>query len=254
MLSTAIVTLNEEKNIARCIDSIKKISDEILVVDSYSTDKTKAICKKKGVRFLQNPFEGHVEQKNYALKMASYNHVLSLDADECLKKEALEVIERIKSNWEYDAYTLRRLTNYCGKWIYHCGWYPDLRIRLFDKRKVKWGGVNPHDEIIFKKKGSLATLDIDILHYSFPSISFHADTANKYSEIASRELMKKGKKIYFLRDVILNPLFTFTKKYLIQVGFLDGYYGFIVCMMSAYSNFLKYSKAWRIQQDKKQSK
>ena len=190
-LSIVIITLNEEKNIGRCIDSVTKISDEILIIDSFSSDNTQKICQKKRVRFLQHRFQGHVEQKNYALKKAKYNYILSLDADECLEDEAVAVIENIKNNWQYDAYSFKRLTNYCGKWIYHCGWYPDRKIRLFDRRKAKWGGVNPHDKVILLQKVKEFSLDVNILHYSFPSISYHVDTVNKYSEIASQELWRQ---------------------------------------------------------------
>ena len=250
-LSTTIITLNEEKNITRCIDSVARISDEILVIDSFSTDATSDICQKKGVRFLKHHFKGYVEQKNYALKVAKYDHILSLDADECLEEKTIAVIEKIKRNWQYDAYSFKRLTNYCGKWVYHCGWYPDRKTRLFDKRKARWGGVYLHEKIVFLEGGITFPLDVNILHYSVSSISFHADAINRYSEIASKELLKQKKNIYFLKDIFFNPILTFIKKYFIRLGLLDGYYGFIICTLSAYYNFLKYAKAWRLQENKK---
>ena len=128
-LSVVIITFNEEKNIARCLDSIESIADDIIVVDSFSTDQTKQICSQFNVRFIQHEFEGHIEQKNWALQQAKYPHVLSLDADEALTEPLQTLVRSIKENWTADGYTMNRLTNYCGQWIKHCGWYPDRKLR-----------------------------------------------------------------------------------------------------------------------------
>lgn len=139
-LSAVIITYNEEDNIERCLESLEKTADEILVVDSFSSDRTAEICKSKGVEFIQHSFEGHIEQKNYALSRASNDYVLSLDADEALSDKLIQSIRAAKQNWSTNGYSVNRLTNYCGKWIRHCGWYPDKKIRLWDKRKGTWGG------------------------------------------------------------------------------------------------------------------
>ena len=131
-LSVVIITFNEEKNIARCLASIENIADDIVVVDSFSTDKTEQICLKFKVRFIQHKFEGHIQQKNWALQHAKYPHVLSLDADEALDEKLKSQIESIKGNWIADGYTMNRLTNYCGQWIKHCGWYPDKKLNNYD--------------------------------------------------------------------------------------------------------------------------
>ena len=248
-LSVVIITLNEERNIGRCIDSVVAIADEVLVVDSFSTDQTKAIATERGARFVENEFLGHIQQKNFALSEATYDHVLSLDADECLSEKASERIGEIKENWVHDGYSLKRLTNFCGAWIRHCGWYPDRKVRLVDRRVAEWGGTNPHDRLMLSDTASAFPLQEDILHYSFPTIASHVRTANSFSEIAAKQNVEAGKRAYFLRDVILNPLFTFLKKFIFQRGFMDGYYGFIVCAMSAYSNFLKYLKIWQLQRE-----
>ncbi len=242
-ISTVIITLNEEENIQRCLDSVKGIADEVVVVDSYSTDRTPDICKENGVTFIQHKFEGYVEQINYALTRASHDHVLSLDADESLSEDARHKVSVVKNNWEYDGYQFNRMTNYCGKWIRHCGWYPDKKVRLFDRTKAQWGGENPHYRVMLGDD-QIKYLNADLLHYSFPTIASHAQTANNFSTIAAKEAIKKGKKVSFLVHVILNPWFTFIKKYFFQLGLLDGYYGFIVCILSAHSNFLKYIKIW----------
>src|SRR3954465_7519353 len=145
-LSAVIITFNEEKNIARCLDSLIGIVDDVVVIDSFSTDKTEEICKSKGVRFIQHVFEGHIQQKNWAITQAKFPHILSLDADEALDETLKQSILLLKNNWQKDGYYMNRLTNYCGKWIRHCGWYPDKKLRLWDSRKGHWTGTNPHDK------------------------------------------------------------------------------------------------------------
>ncbi|MEK6565704.1 MAG: glycosyltransferase family 2 protein, partial [Bacteroidota bacterium] len=131
-LSVVIITHNEEQNIARCLESIRGVADEIVVVDSFSTDKTRAICQKHGARFIRHKFEGHIEQKNFAMRQAKSPYILSLDADEALSPELRQSILDVKNNWASDGYRINRLTNYCGAWIRHCGWYPDTKLRLLD--------------------------------------------------------------------------------------------------------------------------
>ena len=145
-LSVVIITFNEERNIGRCIESVREVADEIVVVDSFSTDKTRAICEKHGVNFIEHAFDGHIQQKNFAITQAKFPHQLSLDADEALSEDLKTEILKIKNDWRYDSYRMNRLTNYCGKWIHHCGWYPDTKLRLYDSTKGVWGGVNPHDK------------------------------------------------------------------------------------------------------------
>lgn len=248
-LSVVIITLNEEDQIAGCIDSVSEVADEILIVDSFSTDKTRIISEKKGAIFIQNEFRGHIQQKNFGIAKASNDHILSLDADEQLDKEAQQQVKEIKSNWTHDSYTLKRLTNYCGKWIRHCGWYPDRKVRIFDRTKAAWGGENPHDKIILKDGSTNKEICGNILHYSFPTISSHAKTANSFSEIAAFEAKKRGKKINLVVHILLNPFFTFIKKYFFQLGILDGFYGFVICILSAHSNFLKYTKIWQLNRE-----
>ena len=160
-LSVVIITFNEEKNIARCLESVKDIADEIVVVDSFSKDKTEEICRGYGVKFIEHKFEGHIEQKNYASSQATYQHVLSLDADEALSDELKESIIKVKNDWNGYGYSMNRLTNYCGKWIHHCGWYPDTKIRLMDKSKGKWDGDNPHDQFIMQDNAEAIQLKGD---------------------------------------------------------------------------------------------
>lgn len=241
LISAVIITYNEEKNIERCINSIKEIADEIVVVDSFSTDKTEEICKAFKVRFIKYAFEGHIEQKNFAISQAKYPHILSIDADEALSDKLKKSIEETKKNWEFDGYYFNRLTNFCGKWIKHCGWYPDKKLRLFDSRKGKWGGTNPHDKYIMEKGTRLKHIEGDLLHYSFYTIAQHMDQINKFSSIKADGLFKKGKKASSFKT-FFNPIATFIRHYFIRLGFLDGFYGFVISRNSAHSTFLKYVK------------
>ena len=250
-LSVTIITFNEDANIERCLQSVTAIADEIVVVDSYSTDGTEKICRNYEVNFIQNKFEGHIQQKNYAVAQTIHDYVLSLDADEALTEELQKSIAQIKNDAQSDAYSLNRITSYCGQWIHYCGWYPDKKIRLWNKNKGEWGGENPHDKVLISEGGKTGHLQGDLLHFSFPSIASHVQTANNFSEIAAIEAVRKGKKIYFAVHILLNPLFTFVSKYFFKLGLLDGFYGFVICVLSGYANFLKYTKIWQLKKDGK---
>ncbi len=250
-LSVVIVTFNEEINIARCIESVISIADEILVVDSFSTDKTNEICKGFQVRFETHAFEGHIQQKNYAATIASYDQILSLDADEAVSKELLEELQKVKENFSADGYAFNRLNNYCGHWIHHSGWYPDRKLRLWDRRKGKWGGENPHDRLELESGSKIEFLKGDLLHYSYYSIQEHLAQANKFSSIGASSAILRGRKSNLLK-VVFFPLWRFFRHYFLQLGFLDGYYGFVVCAIVSHENFLKYVKMMELQQSETQ--
>jgi len=240
-LSVIIITFNEERNIARCLESVKEIADEILVVDSFSKDSTPEICKRYNTTFIQAPFLGYIEQKAFAVSKARYDHILSLDADEALSEQLLAEIKRAKENWDVEGYYMNRLTNYCGKWIKHCGWYPDKKLRLLNRTKGTWGGSNPHDRFEIGKGVKTGFLKGDILHYSYYSINEHVLQTNKFSTIASKVLYEKGKRFNALKLFTAMP-FRFFRDYIIRGGFWDGYYGFIISAINAYGAFLKYAK------------
>jgi glycosyltransferase involved in cell wall biosynthesis len=240
-ISAVIITFNEERNIARCLSSLKEVVEEILVVDSYSTDKTVSICKEFGVSFIQHPFEGHIEQKNYAMEQAQFDWVLSLDADEALSPEARDAVLSIKSGGGVDGYSFNRLNNYCGQWIRHSGWYPDRKLRLWDRRKGRWGGENPHDKVIMETGSTIVTIHADIQHYSYYNTREHDKQLRKFAEISAQAKFEKGEKASVLK-VYLSPIFKFLWKYFVQAGFLDGRNGWIICRKSAYENYLKYKR------------
>ena len=241
-LSVTIITFNEEENIEKCLDSVKDIADEILVVDSFSTDRTAEICKDRpGVKFLEHKFEGHIEQKNYALDQSAYDHVFSIDADEVVTEDLKKEVLKIKSNWQADGHSIKRANHYMGKRIRYCGWYPDRKTRLIDRRKARWGGDNPHDKIVMHDGAILRELKSDLLHFSYTSSSQHVSGINKFSTIAARAAFKKGKKAPLLK-IALYPMFVFFKTYILRLGILDGYYGFLISYHHAYMRFLKYVK------------
>jgi len=240
-LSAVIITYNEEKKIERCLLSLKSIADEIVVVDSFSTDKTEEICLKHGVRFTTHKFDGYIEQKNYALTCASNDYILSLDADEAISEELKKSILKVKANWKYDGYFFNRFNNYCGQWIHHSNWYPDQKLRLFDRRKGSWGGENPHDRFIQSKGATKKYLRGDLLHWVLTTYDDHIDKANRFSTIAAEEAFKKGKRASIV-TILFHAIWRFVKSYFIRFGILDGYNGFVISSFSSYTVFLKYIK------------
>jgi len=249
-LSGVIITFNEERNIERCIKSLIDLCDEIVVVDSFSQDETKSICSKYGVKFIENAFSGHIEQKNFALSQTQYDHVLSLDADEEVSAELANSILSIKSNWQADAYQFNRFTNYCGQWIKHSGWYPDTKIRLWDKTKGIWGGTNPHDSVELEPSSHIEKLKGDLLHYSYYTMEEHVLRSAKYAKIAAKALFKKGKKSSIFK-MISSAGFRFLQDYILRGGFRDGFYGLVICGTSSHTTFLKYAYLRNLNKGKK---
>ncbi len=247
-LSVIIITLNEEKNIGRCLESISGVADEIVIVDSYSTDRTEEICKEYGTRFIKHAFEGHIEQKNWAITQARYPHILSLDADEVLSDRLRRSILEVKDNWEFDGYFFNRLTSYCGKWIRHASWYPSRKLRLWDSRKGAWGGMNPHDQFILEKGSGKKFLKGDLLHYSYYSIRQHLVQLNRFSDIAAQSFFKIGRKASWF-NILFHPGWRFVRDYIIKLGFMDGFYGLVICLNSAHETFLKYAKLRQLHLD-----
>jgi glycosyltransferase involved in cell wall biosynthesis len=249
-LSVVIITLNEERNIGRCLESVSEIADEIVVVDSFSTDRTRLICEQYGVRFIEEKFRGHIQQKNFANNQATFPHQLSIDADEALSDELKKEIHRIKANWACDGYRMNRLSNYCGKWIRHCGWYPDTKLRLYNLAKGEYQGTNPHDKFVMEHGSTVGFLKGDILHYTYYSVEEHLQRSDKYSTIAAREMVLSGKPVYFYK-MFLNPLVKFIRNYFLFLGFLDGYYGFRICCIQTIETYQKYRKAMQLKKGQK---
>lgn len=242
-ISAVVITFNEESNIGRCLESLKPVADEIIVLDSFSSDRTKDICEGYGVKFFSRAWEGYSASKNYANSLAKSDWILSLDADEALDEHLTKsILEVKKSEPDNIAFLFNRLTNYGGHWVRFCGWYPDKKIRMWRRGAGQWSGAL-HEKIIFSQEPKVSPLKGDVLHYSFPSIRDHVNTMNSFSEVAAQDIVKNKKRVSIVIHLLLNPAFTFVSKYFFRLGFLDGYYGFVICALSAVANFLKYSKA-----------
>ena len=240
-ISAVIITFNEERNIGRCLDSLISIADEIIVVDSFSTDRTKEICEQKNAKVVQTKWLGYAPTKNFGHTLAENNYILSLDADEAISEELKKSILSIKNNLS-GAYEMNRLTNYCGSWIKHGGWYPDRKIRLFNKQTTQWKNLVVHEHIEFLKPENIIHLQGDILHYSFNTLDEHKLKIEKYAKLEAQKIQHYSiVKIQFKK--LFSPIATFIKMYFLKLGFLDGIAGFHVARLSSYASFKRYQAA-----------
>lgn len=239
-ISATIITLNEERNLPRAIESLR-CCDEILVVDSGSTDRTVEVAGKYGARVIEANWRGYAGQKNYASDQAANDWVLSIDADEALSEELEAEIWQIKKNGpRFDAYTFPRLAQYLGKWILHSGWYPDRKIRLFDRRRAKWVGEYVHESVV--PEGRVGDLSGNLLHYTCGSLSEHLKSMDRYTTLAAEEVVARGKPVG-TRRLLVDPAWTFFRTYFLQAGYLDGVEGLAIAYMASLYTFLKYAKA-----------
>ena len=239
-ISATIITLNEQGKIARAIESLR-CCDEVLVVDSGSSDRTMEIAAKLGARVVESPWRGYAEQKNFAASQAAHDWILSIDADEALS-EALEAeIWRIKKHGpRFDAFTMPRMAQYLGRWILHSGWYPDRKVRLYDRRKARWAGDFVHESV--QVKGRIGHLQCNLLHYTFDSLSEHLKSMDRYTTLAAQEIVAQKRAIGWA-DMVFDPVATFLRTYFLKAGFLDGMEGLTIAFMAAFYNFLKNAKA-----------
>ncbi len=239
-LSATIVTLNEERKIARALESLR-CCDEIVVLDSGSTDQTRAIAQKLGATVQHRAWDGYARQKNAAAAIASHDWVLSLDADEVIS-EALEgEIWMLKSEgFRYDAYAMPRMAQYMGRWIRHSGWFPDRKVRLYHREKAQWVGDYVHEGV--SVNGTVGQLEGVIFHFTCDSLSEHLRTLDRYTTLAAAELTARGKGS-LTRHMVIDPIWTFFRSFLLQRGFLDGVPGFTIAWMAALYTFCKYAKA-----------
>lgn len=238
-ISVSIICFNEEKKIKRCLESVKW-ADEIVVLDSFSTDKTLEICKEYTDKIHQHKFDGHIQQKNRAIDLCKNEWVFCIDADEVVSnelKESILSIDTVKT--EFKGFAVPRKVFYLGKWINHGGWYPDYKIRFFNKKYGKWGGINPHDTVIVKRK--TANLNGDLQHYSYENIKAHIDQVNKFTDIMALEYGKIGEKPSVI-NLTIRPFIKFIKMYFLKLGFLDGKRGFIIAVIASFYVFMKFVK------------
>jgi glycosyltransferase involved in cell wall biosynthesis len=242
-ISLVVITLNEEKNIERCIKSVP-FASEVVIVDSGSQDQTVEIAKKLGAKVDHEKWLGFGPQKNLATQKASYDWILNLDADEALSPELCEEIQNVFSKLNpLCAYSLPRRSFHLGRWIRFGGWYPDRQIRLYHRQHARWSEAQIHEKV---EAPQTAALQNDLLHWVFVDLANQVATNNRYSTLLAEQDFQKGKK-FSLPKLILKPVSKFFECYFLKLGFLDGLPGFIIAVSAAYSIFLRWSKIWELQ-------
>ena len=252
-LSAVIITYNEEQHIGRCLQSVAGIADEIVVVDSCSTDRTREICASYQVRFYSQPFRGYIEQKREAVSLAQGEYVLCLDADESLSEALQQSIRDEKAaGFRHQAYFMNRRSFYCGQWIRFGTFYPDRKLRLFHKQSGRWGGTNPHDRVVLQPGVHAEPLRGDLLHYTHQTHEAHEQKMDRFSSIAAQALYDKGRGPSY-RKLIVNPVWGFVYAYIIRCGFLDGRNGFRIARISAWQKFQKYRKLILLHRTRKET-
>jgi len=252
-LSVVIITHNEEKNISRCIGSARAVADEIVVLDSFSTDRTEALVRQEGGCFYQQAFTGYGDQKNAATALATHDHILFLDADELLSPALLASIRTAKEEgFPYDGYTMNRLNNYCGKWIRHGSWYPDKKVRIIHRQKGAWTLDIVHETLAPHPGARISHLKGDLLHYTYANFEEHMDKNNRYSTLSARLMFNNGRRSSHAK-IIFRPFWAFFTSYFLRGGLLDGLYGFIIAVNISHLTFLKYIKLYLIQREQPQS-
>lgn len=238
--SAVIISLNEEQNIGRCIESLLDVADEIIVLDAYSTDRTRDICLAAEVTFVQQEWRGYSDSKNYANGLATGDCIISLDADEALSPELAKSILDIKSSTPRNvAYSMNRFNNYFGKWIRHGDWYPDRKVRIFRKDEGRWEG-SIHERLAFQANTKLIHLRGDLLHYATPTIAEYVRKSWRYAHLVAQSDFEQRKMKTWLYHGALKPLSLFIRSYFIKLGFLDGYQGLMLAGIAAWERHVRY--------------
>lgn len=250
-LSVCIITCNEEKNLLRCLDSVT-FADEIVVVDSGSTDRTADIARQAGCRVLVHPFTGHAAQKNIAVQTATHRWVLCLDADEWLRPGAEELVRAALTSVEPDVagYVLKRHTFYLGNWVNHGGWWPQYKLRLFDRTRGWWEGETLHESV--HVSGRVERLDVEIGHRSYRDIAHHLEKVNAYTTIVARGRYERGAASVNVVTLIGRPLWRFCRMFLFKGGWREGSRGLIIATIGAFYVFTRYAKLWELQHARRQ--
>lgn len=234
-----IITLNEEQNIQPCIQSLQRVADEILVLDSGSQDRTKEIASQLGAKVHEVKWRGYAQTKNLGASLTEFSHILSIDADEEISPELANSVVAAKEAGLKSAYSFDRRNFYLGKWIRFAGWYPDKKIRLYPVDEASWQGDYVHEELVVNSDVSVQDLDGAFNHYSITSIEQHKATIEKYAGLAARREFESGKSISSLK-AISRAIFTFIKIYILKLGFLEGRRGWLIARYSAWSKWRRY--------------
>ncbi len=243
-LTATIITHNEEKTIQACLESLTW-AKEIVVVDSGSSDRTLEICRGYTDKIVHHPWVGFIEQKNFALSLATYDWILNLDADERVPEELRLAIERELAAPRYDGYWIARRNYFLGRWIRHGGWYPDRVLRLFDRRTGRFGGPNVHERVVIRS-GSVGVIDSNLVHLTYRDFSQFIRKQDLYTGISAGERVKWGRRSGSVTraELLLRAMLKFAQVYLLKRGFLDGMHGWIAAAGASYFNFFKYAKIW----------
>jgi len=238
-LTAILITLNEERNLPRALDSLAGLPDEILVVDAGSTDRTREIARQRGARVIEHVWKDYSDQRNFAAAQAAHDWVLAIDADEELSPELRASLLTWKQQpATHAAYEFPRCARYLGKWIRHSGWYPDRKTRLYDRRRARF--VGPVHEAV-QSDGPVGQLAGDLLHHAYETTAEHAAKVETYSTIAAQELFRARKRTWLL-PMLLVPPWTVVQKFILRAGFLDGWRGWRIARMSARYVWLKFKK------------
>jgi len=229
--SVVLITWNEANNIEACLSPLLQISDDVLVLDAYSEDDTPALAKKMGAWVIQKKWEGYAQNKNYANAQAHHDWILSIDADEIVSEALIQTLKTLEPE-SNTVYELDRLTNYCGKWIHHSGWYPDWKVRLFNRNSIQWQGDFVHETLAIPKEMKRVRLEGKLLHYSYKSSEDHLQRIDRYAALSAKDLYTQGKKAGFFK-LWVSPVFRFLRTLIISRGFMDGKEGWIISMRGA---------------------
>ena len=247
-LSAVIITLNEERNIGRCIKALLPIADEIIILDAYSKDKTVEISEKLGAKVVQREWKGYSDSKNFLNTLASADFIFSVDADEVVDEELKNAILIEKNQGFSGIYAVNRLTNYMGSWIRNSGWYPDVKVRIFPKEGSKWEGAFVHETLSVPENSEVTKLKGHMEHYSYYSFEDHRARADKYSILTAKKHFQAGKNASFLKPY-LSAIGRFFGMYIVKKGILDGKMGFHIARISALSNIVKYKELRKLNRE-----
>ena len=245
-ISATVITLNEQRHIRQCLESLQGIADEMIVVDSGSQDATLKIAVELGAKTFVHEWTNYSEQKNFASSLAQHEWILSLDADECLSSSLRQDILQAKErSTQAVAFEFPRKAFYLGRWIEHSGWYPDHKARLFLKNKARWEGRFVHESL--RIDGPIVRLPGDLLHYSCESISEHLLTLDRYTTLAAEDLWHSRKRSGWTH-LLSSAFAAFVKTYWLKQGFRDGIQGFVIACFASYYNLVKHAKLWELEQ------
>ncbi len=244
-----IIAKNSERKLKDVLESVVDVADEIVVLDSGSTDRTLEIAEGFGAKIFYREFDNFVNQKNYLLELCSGEWILFIDDDEVVSDELKNSIREAVKSKKYSGFYVNVLTNYLGRWIKHA-WYPDWHLRLVRREKARWTGDGVHEKL--QVDGKVGYLEGDLLHYSYPSVSYHLKKIDLYTSIFAENAFRRGKR-FSIWKLLTSPPGAFLRRYVVKGGFLDGFEGFVLSVMAFYYTFLKYLKLWEVEKNAKNS-